>query len=188
MNKFLNYFKRIPAVMFFLLILVVNVLWMSFWSLIFWGESYYSMDKEFLVRELFQQPFVAIKEEFIFRFVPFLLATIIWFVGIKIKLPKITMILVLIVSILLVQIKFGLLHCLWDQDLRLILELPANPDIWEKGEHVILQGGMGIIISFTYLKYLLHSKGALQYIQIIPLFACILLHMLSNQIVLIILN
>lgn len=188
MNIFLNYIKKIPPGMFFLLVLLISIAWMSFWSLTFWGRSYYGMEDVQLAMELIQQPFVAIEEEVIFRFIPFMIATILWSVGIRFKTPKTVMIVLLTIPMILIQIKFGLLHCLWDHDLRAILELQPQPDISEKMQHVILQGGMGIIISFTYLRYLLDSKGIWKYIQIIPLFVVSLLHMLSNQIILIMLN
>jgi len=188
MNIFLNYLRKIPPGIFFLFVLLISIAWMSFWSLTFWGESYYSMDKVELVVEIAQQPFVAIGEEFLFRFIPFMIATIVWFVAVKLKVPKKSMIVFLAIPMILIQIEFGLLHCLWDHDLRAILELPPEPDISEKMQHVILQGGMGIIISLTYLRYLLDSKGIWKYIQIIPLFLVPLLHMLSNQIILIMLN
>jgi hypothetical protein len=162
--------------------LIIGIIWMYLWGNFFLGSIKF-ISKDVLWSQIIRQPMITFQEELLWRFVPFTIMTGIWFVGIKIKIPHIVLIFITVIPIICVQIIFGLAHVVWDPDLRMLLDMPRIPSLNEKIQHLVIQGGVAIILSFIYFKFLLHSKNVFKYIQILPLLACSIVHMLYNQIV-----
>ncbi|MCF7834475.1 CPBP family intramembrane metalloprotease [Candidatus Gracilibacteria bacterium] len=185
-QNFVNFLKKFPPGIFMFLILLSGILWSTIWGNIFWGNVYIEQNDALLL-EIWKQPFIALGEELLFRFMPFTIVTLIWILLSRIKImPNFVLIIMVIIPIVYVQILFGLEHVLWDSDIRIIIGLSPKPELIEQLQHVVLQGGMGILLSFAYLKFLLNSRKIFKYVQIIPLIMCIILHTLNNQILMII--
>ncbi|MEI8253362.1 MAG: hypothetical protein WCG25_06565 [bacterium] len=182
LNSFVDYIRKFPPGIFLVLMLIIGIIWMYLWGNFFLGSIKF-ISKDVLWSQILRQPMIAFQEEFLWRFVPFTIMTGIWFIGIKIKIPNIVLILITVITIINVQIIFGLAHVVWDPDLRMLLDMPRIPSLNEKIQHLVIQGGVAIILSFIYFKFLLHSKKIFKYIQILPLLACSIVHMLYNQIV-----
>ena len=178
--SFVEYIRKFPPGIFLLVLIALCTAWMYFWSNVFWPNSTYNLTEATLYLEIKKQPGIVFGEEILWRLLPFTIVSILWFIGVRIKIPTILLIIVTVVSIITIQIAFGLQHVLSDQALRAIMELPQVPTFREKMPHVVLQGGMGIILSFTYLKFLLSSKKLFKYVHVIPFIASVMVHMVCN--------
>ena len=155
--------------------------WMYFWNTVFWPGSKYILTEPTVYLEIIKQPGIVLGEELLWRLLPFTIGSILWFFGAHIKIPTVVLIMLIGIPIIYIQIMFGLQHVLSDQDLRAIMKLPQVPTFQETLPHIVLQGGMGIILSFTYVKFLLSSsKKLFKYVHVIPLIASVTVHMVCN--------
>lgn len=181
-NRFTEWLKNVPPVIFFVVMLFISVIWMKYWFIFFWDDGKF-ISKEQLSIEIWEQHIIAFREELLWRLLPFMIASIVWIIGMRLKIPGLILVVITTFPIIFVQIQFGLAHMMQDQYLRIIMDLPAIPEMKEKLYHIVLQGGMGIVLSLTYLKYLLQSKGLFRYVHIIPFLICCLIHTLTNQVI-----
>ena len=128
-----------------------------------------------------------IKEEIIFRYLPFMLATCIY-VGLKKignKWANISII-PLGILILVVQFVFSSLHIPLDPVYREVLyELPPYPTFTELFETFLLQGIVGIFLCICYLIYISKEKP-LSLLQLKSLLACCFVHIVYNQLVVVV--
>ena len=184
-QSFVEYAKKFPPEIFWLVMLVILSSWMYFWNTVFWPDSEYVLTEPTLYLEIIKQPGLVFVEELVWRLLPFTIVSILWLWGVHIKIPTILLVILTVVAIISIQIQFGLQHVLSDQALRAILELPQVPTSQEKLRQIVLQGGMGIILSCTYVKFLLSSRNLFKYVHALPLIACITLHTVSNVVVII---
>ncbi len=185
MKKNRSLTKIVHLVIFWLIMLLVSVSWLRFWNNAFWQTGYSVSTGNLSLPEILKQLSVAIHEELVFRFIPFTIVSIIWLIGTHIKVSTTILMIIIIIFIIIVQIQFGLAHVLWDADLRKIMNLTELPTVTEKMQHIVLQGGMGIILICTYWRFYKESKGVLRYIQIVPLFTVTMLHMITNLILIV---
>lgn len=178
----LDYIRKFPPGIFLIFMLITGIIWICLWGNFFAGSINF-ISKDGLWTQMMEQPMIALQEELLWRFMPFTMMTGIWFIGIKIRIPRIILLLVTTIIIVYIQISFGLAHVIWDPDLRMLMDMPKYPSFGEKVYHLVIQGGVAIMLSFIYFKFLLHSKKIFRYIQILPLLICSIIHMLYNQIV-----
>ncbi len=162
--------------------LVLILLWSEVWAQYFWNGGLPQVERS--ISELIVgQIRVALGEEFFWRFLPFTAAYLILELAKRISINQKIVLTFLVLGIVCVQVLFGLAHTLTDTSLRAILELPPSPSFIEYATHGVLQGGVGIFLSSTYLYYLRKSKHLLRYFQLIPYLASCVLHTISNIII-----
>lgn len=179
LKSFADQLRKFPPGIFFIIILGAAIAWTYLWS----GEQNYNfLDSQNFYPEMLDQARIAFREELKFRWLPFTVATLIWLVGVRLKIPSLPLITTLAISIIIVQVILGSAHVIPDIGLRAALDLPPMPSLQEKIQHVMLQGGIGLFFSFAYFKYLLQSKGIWRYVQFLPFIMCVAIHMVHNQI------
>ncbi len=127
-----------------------------------------------------------IKEEVIFRYLPFIFVTCIY-VGLKKigdKWAKISIIPIAIFMIA-VQFVFSSLHLPLNPVYREILyELPPRPTFEELFDTFLLQGVAGIMLCISYIIYI-PKNSPLSLLQIRSLLASSFVHIVYNQLVVI---
>ena len=124
------------------------------------------------------------KEELIFRYLPFILATCIyvWIKKMGNKSAKISLF-PLVIFIFIVQIVFSSLHVTWDPIYREIFYgLPPSPSFDELFKAFLLHGIAGIAFCISYFIYIPKDKS-LSLLQLRSLFASSFVHILSNQLI-----
>ncbi len=163
--------KKILVTIF---LLVICIAWNRFYCWITDTErSYFIADiMSFLL---------AMKEEAIFRYPPFMVATAIVLLCRKLNIKKMTPIYAfLIIAILIVQIVFALMHIPWDENIReMVLEMPAKPQVSEYVTALALQGVLGITLCVVYYLFINKLKP-LWLAQFIPFIVCVVFHFINN--------
>lgn len=177
--------KSIIKFLFLCSIIAVLVIWNGIYmGYIF--PDYIRCQPECSLKNLLTFVPLGIKEEIIFRYLPFLLVTYVYVrlkkIGMRVKI----FIIPLGIFILIIQIIFSSLHIPLDPDYREILyDLPPYPTIKELVDVFLLQGVLGIVLCLCYLLYISRNKP-LYMLQVESLLVCCFVHILYNQLVVII--
>lgn len=143
--------------------------------------------EEFSLSNLFILTLKGIKEEFIFRYIPFIAATVAY---IKLKNRKIKWAMISIIPlgafILIIQFVFSSLHVPWDPIYREVwYELPTqHPSLVELFNAFLLYGICGIAYCISYFIYI-PKHQPLSLLQVKSLLASSFVHIAYNQLVLI---
>ena len=155
-------------------LLVVCIVWNRFYCWMTDTESsYYIID--------FMSFLLVMKEEAIFRYIPFMVATAIILLCWKLNVKKMTPIYaLLIIAILVVQIVFALLHITWDENIReMVFQMPVKPEMSEYGLALSLQGVLGITLCVVYYLFI-NKRKPLWLAQLIPFIVCVVFHFINN--------
>jgi hypothetical protein len=116
------------------------------------------------------------KEEFVYRYLPFMIATLFAVWGKKQLHSTKALNIVLALFILAVQIQFAIDHVITDGTVRTtLLNLPESPTINEYIQALFMQGIGGIILSIFYFVAI-DKKRPLYLLQLIPFVATFVVH------------
>lgn len=172
-------FVKVHPVIFFVIILIISIAW-SHWIYVWiWGGSYDVSSVNFWENIIARSRNV-LKEEVLWRFLPFTIATFLVLKSKNFLKKQGILILTMGIFIGIVQIQFGLSHMCTDPIVRSLRGVSQIPSYTEKITFVVYQGVLGMFYALIYVKILLHMKGRWRYLQLIPLFATIVMHMAVN--------
>jgi hypothetical protein len=116
------------------------------------------------------------KEELVYRYLPFIIATLFAVWGKKQFHSTKVLNIVLVLFILAVHIQFAVDHVITDECIRVaLLNLPKSPTLNEYVQALFMQGVGGIILSIFYFVAI-DKKKPLHLLQLIPFVATFAVH------------
>lgn len=164
-------------------IIMVLVLWNKIYTDLFLDDNVIYKE-DFSLSNLFILILLGLKEEFIFRYLPFILTVFVYLKSKK-NNPKLTNYTTILsaIFILSIQIIFSSLHTSWDPIYREIFyNLPPYPTFGELINTFLLHGVVGLALCISYIIYI-PKDNPLSLLQGKSLLASCFVHIVYNQLV-----